>query len=406
MKGRAALGTPAGLLVLLLAIQAVGIWAGRVFLPAASQGGLFNRLLAWDGRIYFDIAQQGYGWNPARPLEHQNIAFFPGQVLLDKGGALLLGHASPMPALLLSLGFGAACVFAFHGLARALLKPREAGFATALFAFWPASCFFIMGYPTGLISLCVIGALGARLRRHDWRAALWCGLGSALAPTIMFVVAALYLERALALPRQGVTPGRMLHLAGWALLCVSGLLGFMLYQQWRFADALAFIHAQAAWGTAPALTQRLHRLVDWHWYIQQANAGRQEIIQGLGLWRQGQKLPGMTAMEAGLQRWTNSVSLVVAVPGLVAASFGLWRRGAIIPVAGWCVFAGYVWFIFSTDQNMLCVPRLLYPAIALFLGFGLIAGRLPGFLGGVVLLLSLLAAGLEAAFAAGGYWVV
>ena len=403
---QATISLPAGLVLLLLAVQAAGILAGHALLPSASHARLAERLLSWDGRIYFGIMQDGYGWNPARPQDSQSIAFFPLQPLLDKAGAFLAGRAAPLPPLLLSFGFGAACIFAFHDLAQAVLKPREAAYASALFALWPATVFFIMGYPTGLISLCVIGALGAHIRGHHWRAALWCGLGSAAAPTVMFVAAALYLARGLNLLRQGVTPRRALQLAGWALLCASGLLGFLLYQQWRFHDALAFDKAQLAWGAAPPFGQRLHRLVDWHWYTQQANAGRDEISQGLALWRNGQKLPGMTAIEAGVQRWINSFSMVLAVLGLLCASFGLRRRAATIAAAGWCVFAGYVWFIFTTDQNMLCVPRLLYPAISLFLGFGLLAGRLPAFAGVTVLAFSLLASGLEAAFAASGYWVV
>ncbi|MBU6449132.1 MAG: hypothetical protein KGQ26_05840 [Rhodospirillales bacterium] len=405
MKPRAGHLMPAGLVLALLAAQAAGILAGQAFLPQHGHTPLAQRLLSWDGRFYFAIMQQGYAWVPAAAHTAQSIAFFPMQPLLEYAGAVFSGRASPLPPLLISLACGAASIFAFHALAREALNPRAASFATALFAFWPASSFFIMGYPTGLISLCVIGALGAHLRGQYWRSALWCGLGSAAAPTVVFVAAALYLERGVALLRQGATARRVAHLVAWALLCVSGLIGFMLYQQWRFHDALAFIHAQAAWGTAPAFAARLYRLADWHWYIQQANAGRHEIAQGLAAWRAGEKTPGMTAIEAGVQRWINSFSMIVAVLGLAIASAVLWRRAFIIALAGWFVFVGYVWFIFSTDQNMLCVPRLLYPAIAIFLGFGWLAGRAPT-LGRAVLALSLFATGLEAAFAAGGYWVV
>ncbi|MDE2240286.1 MAG: hypothetical protein KGJ73_10240, partial [Rhodospirillales bacterium] len=340
---------------MLLAAQAAGILAGQAFLPQNSHGPLAERLLSWDGRYYFGIAQQGYDWVPANLHETQNIAFFPAQALLDRLGALFATPNNPIPALLMSLGFGAASVFAFYNLARRVLAAREAGIATALFAFWPASSFFLMGYPTGLISLCVIGALGAHLSGRHWRSALWCGLGSAAAPTVIFVVAALYLLRFIALLRQGVTLRRILVLAAWALLCVSGLLAFMLYQQFRFHDALAFNAAQSAWGTAPAFGQRLYRLVDWHWYIQQADAGWHEMAHGLALLHQGRRLPGMTAIEFGIQRWINSLAMAVAVLGLLA-SLALRRRAVILPLSGFCVLAGYAWFILSTNQNMLCVP--------------------------------------------------
>ncbi|MBU6419331.1 MAG: hypothetical protein KGQ79_06335 [Proteobacteria bacterium] len=405
MKPRAGYLVPAGLVLALLSAQVIGILAGQALLPQHSHGPLAQRLLCWDARYYFSIMQQGYVWVPADARHTQNIAFFPAQALLNWVGALFAGRTSPLPPLFFSFIFGAASIFAFHALARGLLPPRAAVFATALFAFWPATSFFIMGYPTGLISLCVISALGAHLRRQYWRSALWCGLGSAAAPTVVFVVAALCLVRGVALLRQGVTLQQALNLAAWALLCVSGLLAFMLYQQWRFHDALAFIHAQVAWGTAPPFIQRLRRLLNWHWYAQQAHTGWQQIAQGLALWWHGQALPGMTAIEFGIQRWINSLSMIVAVTGLAAASAWLWRRAFIVPLAGWFVLAGYAWFIFSTNQNMIDVPRLLYPGIALFLGLGWLAGRLP-FFGYAMLGLSLLATGLEAAFAAGGYWVV
>ena len=405
MKLRAGYLVPAALALTLLCAQAIGILAGQAFLPQHGHGPLAQRLLSWDGRYYFGIMQQGYAWAPAAAHTAQNIAFFPMQALLEYVSRLFWEPNNPLPPLLISLACGAASIFAFHALAREMLNPRATVFATALFAFWPASSFFIMGYPTGLISLCIIGALGSHVRRQYWRSALWCGLGSAAAPTMVFVAAALCLERGLALLRQGITLRRALHFTAWALLCVSGLIAFMLYQQWRFHDALAFIHAQAAWGTAPALAARLHRLADWRWYTQQASAGRHEIAQGLALWWNGQELPGMTALEAGLQRWINSLSMIMVVTGLAAASVELRRRAFILPLAGWFVLAGYTWFIFTTNQNMLCVPRLLYPAIALFLGFGLLGGRVPA-LGYAVLALSLFATGLEAAFVSTGYWVV
>ncbi|GAN80293.1 hypothetical protein SAMN02746095_01640 [Acidocella aminolytica 101 = DSM 11237] len=339
--------------------------------------------------------RRGYEWAPANLKQTQNIAFFPAQALLNWLGSLFTKPNNPLPALLMSLSFGAASIFAFHALASRVLATRDAGFAAALFAFWPASSFFIMGYPTGLISLCIIGALGAHVRGQYWRSALWCGLGSAAAPTVMFVVAASYLDRGITLLRQGITARRSLHLALWVLLCASGLLSFMIYQRIRFHDALAFNAAQSAWGKAPGLSQRLHRFEDWHWYIQQAQSERQEIAHGLALWRQDHLLPGMTGIEAGVQRWVSSLSMTLVTVGLAAASFGLWRRAAILPFAGWCVFVGYMWFIFTTSQHLLCVPRLLSPAIALFLGFGLLAGRLPGIVGSAMLLLALLTSALE-----------
>lgn len=80
--------------------------------------------------------------------------------------------------------------------------------------------------------------------------------------------------------------------------------------------------------------------------------------------------------------------------------FGVARRFCPLR-AGACL-----WAICGSFLHLLCVPRLLSPAIGLFLGFGLLAGRLPEIVGSAMLLLALLISALEAAFVAGGYWVV
>lgn len=397
--------------ILIFAVGILGVGIGRAFLPLPHSKpgtGLADQLLSWDGRIYFDIMRRGYGWDPAQGImlhHYQSIALFPLQPLIDRVLAFLAGGPAAWPILAVSFGFGVASIFAFNSLARRLLAPRAAAWATSLFAFWPASCFYIMGYPTGVISLCIVSALDAHLQRRYWRSALWCGIGTAAAPTVVFVVTALGIDRAITVLRNGPTFRRMTELAAWGVLCISGLLGFMLYQQLRFHDPLAFNQAQAAWGTAPPLPARLFRLVDWHWYVQQPHAGLAEIRHGLSLWHAGSRVRGMEAIEAGIQRWLNTTAMIAVVIGLVLAAVHLRGRAWVVPLAGFIVLAGYAWFIFTTNQNMLTVPRLLFPAVAFFFGLGLGLDRLPRVAGFAVLALFALATMMETAFTAAGYWV-
>lgn len=405
---------PISVSALLLVLQAAGIVIGRAILvvrPSAQKPGIAEHLLSWDGRHYYEIMLHGYAWNPVQGLvlhHYQTIAFFPLQSIMDWIVALPTGKAAPTAILLLSLGFGIASIFAFDRLARTCLRPDAARWATALFGLWPASAFYVMGYPTGLISLCILAALANHLEGRFWRSALWCGIGSAAAPTLVFVVLALGIDRAWRWLRTGAPLGQVPSLIGWGLLCVSGLLGFMLFQAIRFHDPLAFTEAQVAWGAAPPMLERLDRLWDWHWYIQQSEAGTAEIRSGLArLYRVGGNAAASTsAIEDGIQRWINTIALMVTMVGLVIASIALRGRAFLIALAGWTVLAGYVWFIFTTNQNMLSVPRLVFPGIALFFGLGWGAARLRYGAGFVLLFLFGLASMAEVAFAAAGYWVV
>jgi hypothetical protein len=406
---------PLALTLLLLAIIATGILTGYYLLPTGPSlmhGGIASRLLTWDGRHYYHIMRFGYTWNPVigeRLGQYQQIAFFPLQPLLDGAMARVTGSQAPALMLLLSLSFGIASIFAFESLAASLLTPSAARWASLFYVIWPACSFFVMGYPTGLISLCIIAALADYTRGRIWRAALWCGIGTAAAPTVVFVVFALCLHRAWLWLRNDRRFAALPAMFAWGCLCVAGLLGFMLYQEIRFHDPLAFNRAQAAWGTAPPFARRLARLFRPGWYGQQMHAGLAEIGHGLKLWPDGVK-PALAKIEFGVQRLINSLTGAVALLGIVAATIALRRSTPAIVIAAWTVLAGYLWFIVSTDQNMLAVPRLLAPAIAIFLGLGWLAGRSPGrvaslFGAGLAIILTIVSIA-EVAFAVSGYWVV
>jgi len=400
--------------VLLLLVLA-GILIGVTLLPHGNSlmhGGIASRLLTWDGRRYYHIMRFGYTWDPVlgtQPGHFQQIAFFPLQPLLEGAVARITGSDAPILMILLSLGFGIASIFAFAHLAALLFEPRAARWATLLYVLWPACSFFVMGYPTGLIALCIVMALAASLQDRVWRAALWCGIGTAAAPTVVFVVFALGLHRAWQWLHRRDRIAALPGLIAWGVLCIAGLLGFMLYQELRFHDPLAFNRAQSAWGTAPPFFRRLARLFRPDWYTAQGVAGLAEIRQGLGLWSHGVQ-PALVAIQFGVQRLINSFSFVLALIGIIAATIALHRRAPVVVLAAWSVLAGYLWFIVATDQNMLAVPRLLAPAIGIFLGLGWLAGggtgRIGPALGGVLAVGLTLLSIAEIAFAVSGYWVV
>ena len=151
----------------LATLQAMGVLVGRLWLPPANplhSRNIFDQMLSWDGTWYYGIASGGYSWNPALSHSFQSVAFFPLQALIDKAVLLLVtGQVATPVILFISFACGIASIFVFERLAR---KPigDAAPTATLLYALWPASSFYLMGYPTGLISICVISAIDAHIR--------------------------------------------------------------------------------------------------------------------------------------------------------------------------------------------------------------------------------------------------
>lgn len=390
----------------------VGVALGRIALPhhnAAQPGGIFDHLLSWDGRIYYAIMRSGYSWDPVHgmlPGHYQNIEFFPLGPLLD-GIVELPFHGAPAaPVVLLTFLYGIVSVFLFARLASELVERSEAIWATLLFAAWPAASFYVMGYPTGLISALIILALLDHVRARYWRSALWCGIATAAAPTMVFVITGLGLDRLRHWLAEGLPVKALPGLVGWGMLCISGIVAFMAYQMFRFGDPLAFAKASAAWGPAPSFSVGLHRLFDSHWYVQQLGAARDEIRQGLAIFdRQGYSVAAMTPITFGIQRCVNLFMMPISLAGLIAVAIRMRGRALAVPFTGFVVLAGYIWFIFLSTQNMIAVPRLMLPAVGLFLGLGMIVTRLGRWAGVVAYVVFCLLTVMEAGFAAAGYWV-
>ncbi len=394
----------------LVVLQLSAIAVARIYSPLAPLSGLDSierNLFHWDGEWYFNIATFGYQWHPQTQTTQQfNMAFFPGQALID--WLLISLHFLNEKALILfsSLIEGIISIIYFKKLATKVLSIEEVYPAIFCFVFWPASTFYFMGYPTGLISLFIILALIAHLDQKFWTAAFWLGLGSAFAPTVVFVGFALGLIHLIDLFGQKNRLLEFVKLVFWGAAALSGLAAFVIYQAIALHDPFAFIKAQEAWGTAPSLFTRLVRFLTPHWYIEQLIAGYSEIQRGDSLMCNGQTSEGFFICILGVQRFINFLSFCMILTGLMTISFRLRGRASAIPISGWIVFFGYIFTIFTSSQNMICVPRLLSPAVGIFLGFGMITSRVNNLfrisIFGALLFLSF----LEIYFAAAGFWVV
>ncbi len=264
-------------LISILAIFSLAVAGGLTlghFLPpweSTSFKSGATSILRWDGMRYWDIAQNGYRWL-SQPGQHsirlQSVAFFPLYPVIERVMIALFGKNIWLNAVFPGFILGLWSIAAFSRLANGILgDQRRAQRATALYALWPASCFFVVGYPTGLINLCAIAAISAMIDGRTTRAALWCGLGTAAAPTMVFFAAGLCLAQLQVWWLSGHRLSGVIRLGLFGLTTVWGISVLMFYFGWRFGHPLLFIGAQNAWGSRPPWSIRLLLLVNPLWYL-------------------------------------------------------------------------------------------------------------------------------------------
>lgn len=397
------------LVLALMLVQMVGAVIGLTHVPhgpSFTPGNLSDKLMAWDAAYYFGIAQGGYQWNPALAARHfYNVAFFPLWALVDWICILIFGSFCKFAIVLVSWACGLASIFCFEKLARKTLG-ESAETATALYAFWPASSFYLMGYPTGIINICAIIALYAYFSGRVWWAAAAIGLGSCAAPTIIFVGAPIGIDYLIRQLRSNPIFIAIRNAWGWALLSLSGMLLFLLYQKIVLGGPMAFIKVQAAWGYSPPPLEKLTRLASLGWDTAKWTGGLQNLAIGRQEVASGRLVEGSQMIQGSIQVLVNFISCVLCLAGLVACLIMVSRNRIVLAASGFAVLFGYLWFIMLTNANMLSTPRLLFPAIAMFLGLGASIGKLPAFLRWPTISIFALASLMEVIFVVAGYWVV
>jgi hypothetical protein len=259
------LGTrPAILLVGSLAVFTVGYREGGAPWKLIEDNEFVNLQARWDVGWYLGVAIDGYSYVPNRPLDQQNIVFFPAYPLLMRIVGRLLGGSPTafiLSGTLVSLAaFFGALVYLFR-LARELLgaddEARGAVWLLATFAF---ALFFSAVYTE---SLFLVGAVGAcyHFRRGEFvRAGLWGVLVGLTRPPGCFVSVPLavlalqplmpaWLAGGRQIEARSRTDGRTLA-AALASAAMPGI-GMLLYSAyiWQLTgDPLAWAKGHAAWG--------------------------------------------------------------------------------------------------------------------------------------------------------------
>ena len=211
----------------------------------------------WDSAFYRGIARQGYVY--LSPDEPGNVVFFPLYPLLTRLAHLLAADWTIAGLLVSHVCLLLALVVLYNLTLLEFGDRATAQRAIFYIAIFPTAFFFSAVYSESTFLLFAVACVYFT-RRREWLPAGVCGLLAATARvTGVLLYGYMLLEWASA---GGLTWRNFYRRQGWAgvvtrpgllaLLATQlvplGLLLYMLFLQWRFGNALAFVQGQADWG--------------------------------------------------------------------------------------------------------------------------------------------------------------
>lgn len=211
----------------------------------------------WDSSFYVDIVRNGYTYQNV-PLP--SVAFFPLLPLLIRGVGFVVGDVLVAGLLVTNTALLAAMMVLYR------LVDHEWGGAVADRAVWymlifPTSFFGSAIYSESLFLLCAVAALYTS-RSGRWTVAGGAGFFAALSRPVGVLIAPMLVMEWWMQHRRAAPHKRPGLAALCALLLVPlGLALYMVYLQWTFGDALAFVRAQASWGRQQSVLGLLAELM-------------------------------------------------------------------------------------------------------------------------------------------------
>ena len=251
------------LLVGYLAIFTIGYREGGVPWKIVEDNEFVNLQARWDAGWYITVAVDGYKYVPNRPVDQQDIVFFPAYPMRMRFTGRLLGGTSTAFALagtLISLGAFLGALIYLYRFSREVLKDDEdARGAVWLLAAFPFALFFGAIYTESLFLLGAVAAFHHFRHREYFRAGAWGLLVGLTRPPGCFVsvpLAALAIEPwmpswlAGGPARDPATSGVHRLVPALASAAMPGI-GMLLYSAfiWRLTgDPLAWEKGHAAWG--------------------------------------------------------------------------------------------------------------------------------------------------------------
>lgn len=149
--------------ILIFLISRIIVFLAFVLTPAYGLG--YGNLLQWDGKVYLDIAENGYNFtgDPSNPLlytgQNSHIAMLPLFPILIRLVADLTGFSFLNSALILNFILGMAAAILLWHLINKLYDQKTATASVILFSFFPYSVFLTMPYTESLAFLLIFTVL-------------------------------------------------------------------------------------------------------------------------------------------------------------------------------------------------------------------------------------------------------
>ncbi len=201
---------------------------------------VFEVLHHWDSDWYASIATRGYFFEPGK---QSSVAFFPLYPLAIRA-VMALGLTPFLAGTLVTLLAAFLAVALFYEWAKRL-QNSDAPLATALLLLYPFSIYlFGIVYSDALYLFCAVNAFFALEKNQPFRAAAFGTLGTMCRPIAPALVIGLLVR---SLERRGAL--RHIRLRDLIpALAVSGFLAYLIFLQYQFHDALAWVHVEGAPG--------------------------------------------------------------------------------------------------------------------------------------------------------------
>jgi len=231
-----------------IAVLLTSTFGAALFAAGDQLDGFWARWDRWDTSLLIEIAQYGYGGNPAEKPDPGLPAFFPGFPLVLRLLHTLVPNWTAA-AMLISLAASGVLLVALARLGD-LEGPAGAGrWAALALAISPTAVFLFAGYTESLFLAFALPAwLLARRGRWEW-AVVCAACASSVRITGLFLALALIVEFAQQAWRARHDGG--FPIRRWALVVVPflPLVAYSLYLYARTGDLTAWLSAQqAGWG--------------------------------------------------------------------------------------------------------------------------------------------------------------
>lgn len=337
---------------------------------------------AWDGEWYQKIVTNGYEY--LADGQQHSVAFFPLFPLVVRGVMALGLPFNVAGTLVNNFAFLGALLLVFNWV-ESSYGNSAARWTVATLTWCPFSLYGTVIYTEGLFLLLSTAALRAYEQQQYGSVALWGAMASAtrvtgamLVPTFLFVAW-----------REG--RNLQAYLAG--LATSGGLLLFSGYCWLHFADPLAFVHVQRAWGGSGGLAGQAWLVLVRQVIIGSINASTGAIknplhgllfasicAMSLLLWRFRQRLGlmkvGYIFCILGFVLWLLGGDRLLKLVMVFGGAFLLWQlRNQLSRIV--VVYGFFSLILLLNAGRTISVDRYAYGIVSLSIALGLLLSHYP-----------------------------